>query len=304
MSNEVVFEGILPALITPFTADASEVDHAALTALVEGLLDAGVSGLVPCGSTGEFVSLTGAERRAVVETTIEAAAGRVPVLPHTGALSTAETVALSVHAEAAGAAAVMVVPPFYEQLTERELLAHFAAVAEAVTVPLMYYNLPGATGVELSFAQLQELQRTARVQTLKDTSGDAVAAMELIQRDAEGPTLLNGMDSLTFSALAAGAPAAIWGAANFLPREAVELHRLLAVERDLDGGRELWRRIYPVCAFLESGSYTAAVKEACGLVGLATGGLRRPLLPLEPERRARLAELLSAAGLELAGAGR
>lgn len=304
MSNQVVFEGILPALITPLSPDAEAVDHAALTAVVEDLIAAGVSGLVPCGSTGEFVTLTGEERRAVVETVIAAAADRVPVVPHTGALSTAETVALSAHAEAAGADAVMIVPPFYERLTERELLAHYAAVAAAVTVPLMYYNLPGATGVELTFEQFQELRRTARVETLKDTSGDAVAGMELIQRDAEGPTLLNGMDSLTFSSLAAGARAAIWGAANFLPREAVELHRLLATENDLVGARELWKRIYPICAFLESHSYTAAVKEACDLVGLSIGPLRRPLLALEPEERAELAGLLSTAGVGPVGAGR
>lgn len=303
MSNQVVFEGILPALVTPLSPDAEAVDHDALAEVVEGLIAAGVSGLVPCGSTGEFVTLTGEERRAVIETVI-AAAGRVPVVPHTGALSTAETVALSTHAEAAGAAAVMIVPPFYERLTERELLAHYAAVAEAVTVPLMYYNLPGATGVELTFDQLQELRRTARVETLKDTSGDAVAGMELIQRDGEGPTLLNGMDSLTFSSLAAGARAAIWGAANFLPREAVELHRLLVTESDLAGARELWRRIYPICAFLESHSYTAAVKEACDLVGLPIGPLRRPLLPLGPEERAELAGLLAAAGVGPVGAGR
>lgn len=304
MSNQVVFEGILPALITPLSPDAEAVDHAALTEVVEDLIAAGVSGLVPCGSTGEFVTLTGEERRAVVETVIAAAADRVPVVPHTGALSTAETVALSAHAEAAGADAVMIVPPFYERLTERELLAHYAAVAAAVTVPLMYYNLPGATGVELTFEQFQELRRTARVETLKDTSGDAVAGMELIQRDAEGPTLLNGMDSLTFSSLAAGARAAIWGAANFLPREAVELHRLLATENDLVGARELWKRIYPICAFLESHSYTAAVKEACDLVGLSIGPLRRPLLALEPEERAELAGLLSTAGVGPVGAGR
>lgn len=304
MSSEVTFEGILPALITPFTADANQVDHAALADVVENLIAAGVHGLVPCGSTGEFVTLSGQERRAVVETVVTAAAGRVPVVPHTGALSTAETVALSVHAEAVGAAAVMIVPPFYEQLTERELLAHYAAVAEAVTVPLMYYNLPGATGVELTFEQFQELRRTARVETLKDTSGNAVAGMELIQRDADGPTLLNGMDSLTFSALAAGARAAIWGAANFIPREAVELHRLLAIEADLEGARELWRRIYPICAFLEAGSYTAAVKEACDLIGLPAGPLRRPLLALEPEQRAALAALLETAGVGPVGAGR
>lgn len=304
MSNEVVFEGILPALITPFTADASEVDHEGLAHVVDALVAAGVNGLTPCGSTGEFVTLTNSERRAVVETTIEAAAGRVPVVPHTGALSTAETVELSLHAEAAGAAAVMIVPPFYEQLTEGELLAHFAAVAEAVKVPLVYYNLPGATGVDLTFEQFQQLQETARVQTLKDTSGDAVKGMELIQRDAEGPTLLNGMDTLTFSSFAAGAAAAIWGAANFMPRQAVELHRLLAVDNDLVAARELWARIYPICRFLELGSYTAAVKEACDIVGLPTGGLRRPLLPLSATARADLSGLLTAAGVEPVGLGR
>jgi len=304
LSKQVAFEGILPALITPLTADAGAVDYAALTTIVEDLIAAGVHGLVPCGSTGEFVTLSHDERRAVVETVTGAAADRVPVVVHTGALSTAETVEFSIHAEAAGAAAVMVVPPFYEQLSERELLAHFAAVADAVSVPLMYYNLPGATGVELTFEQFQELQRVARVETLKDTSGNAVAGMELIQRDDEGPTLLNGMDSLTFSSFAAGARAAIWGAANFLPREAVELHRLLAVENDLVGARELWKRIYPICAFLESHSYTVAVKEACDLVGLPTGTLRRPLLPLEPAERAELAGLLEKAGVGPVGAGR
>ena len=136
---------------------------------------------MPGGSTGEFTTLTNAERRQVIEVTVEAAAGRVPVVAGTGALSTRETVELSVHAERAGATAVMVVPPFYDALSWRELLAHYTAVADAISIPIMYYNLPSASGVKLDTDQLRELRRVARVTSLKDTGGDAVAATELIQ---------------------------------------------------------------------------------------------------------------------------
>jgi dihydrodipicolinate synthase/N-acetylneuraminate lyase len=192
------FHGVLPALITPFTADGGALHTDALAANVERLIGAGVGGLVPGGSTGEFTTLSHAERRQLVEATVEAAAGRVPVVAGTGALSTAETVALSVHAERAGAAAVMIVPPFYEALAWRELLAHYSAVAQAIEIPIMYYNLPSASGVTLTAEQLRALPVTS----LKDTGGDATAATELIQTD--GPTLLNGWDTLTFAALAAG----------------------------------------------------------------------------------------------------
>src|SRR5687767_5285270 len=197
------FHGVLPALITPFTGDGEAIDSQALAALVDRLVGAGVGGLVPGGSTGEFTTLTNAERRELVEVTVEAAGGRVPVVAGTGALSTRETVELSVHAEQAGAAAVMIVPPFYDALSWRELLAHYTAVADAIDIPIMYYNLPSASGVKLTAAQLRELPVTC----LKDTGGDAVAATELIQTD--GPTLLNGWDTLTFAALAAGVRAVV-----------------------------------------------------------------------------------------------
>src|ERR671921_1442609 len=175
------FHGVLPALITPFTEDGAAIDTQALAANVERLIGAGVGGLVPGGSTGEFTTLTNAERRELIELTVDAAAGRVPVVAGTGALSTRETVELSVHAESAGAAAVMIVPPFYEALSWRELLAHYTAVADAIEIPIMYYNLPSASGVTLTADQLRELGERARVTSLKDTGGDATAATELIQ---------------------------------------------------------------------------------------------------------------------------
>jgi dihydrodipicolinate synthase/N-acetylneuraminate lyase len=290
------FHGVLPALITPFTPDGDAIDTAALAANVDRLIAAGVGGLVPGGSTGEFTTLTPAERRELVEATVAAAAGRVPVVAGTGALTTRETVELSRHAERAGAAAVMVVPPFYEALPWRELRAHYTAVADAIGIPIMYYNLPSASGVTLTAEQLRELP----VACLKDTGGDAVAATELIQTG--GPTLLNGWDTLTFSALAAGVRAVVWGAASILPEQCVELHRLLIDDIDLPAARELWARLWPLCRFLESQSYSAAVKAACGLVGDTTGPVRAPLLPLGDAAAAELAGLVERAALAGAAA--
>ena len=283
------FHGVLPALITPFTADGAALDADALGANVERLIGAGVGGLVPGGSTGEFTTLAHAERRALAEATVEAAAGRVPVVAGTGALSTAETVELSVHAERSGAAAVMVVPPFYDPLPWRELQAHYAAVAGAISIPIMYYNLPSATGITLTAEQLRALP----VASLKDTGGDAIAATELIQTG--GPTLLNGYDTLTFAALAAGVRAVVWGVASILPEQCVELHRLLIDDIDLPAARELWGRLWPVCAFLEAHSYPAAVKAACAFVGDSTGPTRAPLLPLDGAAAAELGRLVELA---------
>lgn len=294
------FHGVLPALITPFTEDGGAIDTDALAAIVDRVIAAGVAGVVPGGSTGEFTTLTHDERRQLIEATCEAAAGRVPVVAGTGALSTRETVELSVHAEAAGATAVMIVPPFYEALPWRELLTHYTAVADAVDIPIMYYNLPSASGVRLTSAQFRELQQ-AGVNSLKDTGGDAVAATELIQ--ADGPTLLNGWDTLTFAALAAGVRAVVWGTASIIPEQCVKLHRLLIDDLDLAAARELWARLWPLCHFLESQSYSSAVKTACRLVGDTTGPVRPPLLPLDEDATSELGVLLERATLAELGSG-
>jgi len=280
------FHGVLPALITPFTEDGGAIDTDALGAFVERLIGAGAGGLVPGGSTGEFTTLTNAERRQLTEATVEAAAGRVPVVAGTGALSTRETVELSVHAEQAGAAAVMIIPPFYDPPSWRELKAHYDAVAGAISLPIMYYNLPAVSGVTLTAEQLRELP----VACLKDTGGDASAAAELIQTG--GPTLLNGYDTHTFNALAAGVEAVVWGVASIIPEQCVELHRLLIDAIDLPAARELWARIWPLCHFLEGISYSAGVKTGVRLAGDTTGPVRAPLLELEDDALSRLAALV------------
>ena len=261
------FHGVLPALITPFTNDGSAIDTDALGAIVERLIAAGAGGLVPGGSTGEFTTLSHAERRQLTEATVEAAAGRVPVVAGTGALSTAETVELSVHAQQAGAAAVMVVPPFYDALSWRELLAHYNAVADAIEIPIMYYNLPSATGVKLSLEQFRELP----VSCLKDTGGDAVAATELIQND--GPTLLNGWDTLTFAALAAGVRAVVWALPRSSPSSASSSPAADRRHRPARSPRAVGTAVAAV-PVPRSTSYSAAVKTACAIVGDITGPVR------------------------------
>ena len=148
--------GILVALVTPFAEDGS-IDDAGITDHVNRMVAAGIHGLVPLGTTGEFTTMTTAERERVCEAVIQAAGGRIPVVPHTGAQSTAETISLSRHAQTSGAAGVMIVPPYYDPLRLHELRAHLTAVGEAIDIPIVYYNVPGATGLRLTPEELASL---------------------------------------------------------------------------------------------------------------------------------------------------
>jgi dihydrodipicolinate synthase/N-acetylneuraminate lyase len=290
------FTGILAAVVTPLTADGNAIDEPGVTRQVEHIIGGGIHGLVPGGSTGEFTTVTADERKRGIELYLEAAAGRVPVVAGTGALSTAETIELSAHAAKAGASAVMVVPPFYEPLSFEELLGHYSAVVDAVDVPVMYYHLPSATGVRLTPEQFAELGRIG-VSSFKDTGGDLPVLTSVQFDHADVITALNGWDTLTFAAFAGGAKAGVWGTASVIPRLCAELYDALAVRSDLEVGRALWARIFPICRFLESHNYSAAIKAGLELIGVSAGPPRRPVLPLAARYREELRELLTAAGV-------
>jgi dihydrodipicolinate synthase/N-acetylneuraminate lyase len=291
----VTFEGILPAMVTPMDSTGA-LDEAALTKLTDRLIRAGSGGLIPCGSTGEFTSLSLAERRRVTEVVVKAAAGRVPVAPHTGALTAREAIELSTHAQEAGASAVMLIAPFYEPLQFADIKEYYRAVAAAIDIPIIIYNLPGATNVCLDGEQLKELATIDGVDSVKDSSANAVLLTELLQRYSKYINVMNGWDSLTFYGLVAGARASVWGAANFIPGLAVELFESIYRRQNLDEARDVWSRIWPICKFLETaGSYVAAVKAGCELIGEPAGDPRDPILPLEATKKAELAGLLRAA---------
>lgn len=289
----VDFEGILPAMVTPFLEGEGTVDEPALARLTDRLIKAGSGGLIPCGSTGEFPALSLAERRRVTEVVVEAAAGRVPVAPHTGTLSTRDTIELSQHAEAAGSSGVMIIPPFYEPLPWPVVVKYYETIASSIGIPIIVYNLPGATGMRPTGEQIAELAAIEGVDWIKDSSADAVSLTELIQRYGDRIGVMNGWDTLTLYGLLAGTRASVWGAANFIPELCVELFDAAARRRDLDAACEVWSRIWPICNFLEtSGSYVAAVKAGCELIGEPAGPPRAPILPLDPAARARLGQLL------------
>lgn len=290
--------GIMVALITPFTDDKTAIDGPRLQSHIEHLIKAGTHGLVPGGSTGEFTTMSLVERKQLTELCVQYAAGRVPVVAGIGSTSTSEAVELAQHAADAGAAALMVVPPFYDPVNLEQLKELLAEIHDAShKLPIVYYNIPSASGLTLSPAEIASLSQVG-VKYLKDTSGNAPAFTELVFGLSDQITAFNGWDTLTFYGLAAGTPGAIWGAANLIPELAVELWNAVAIKGDIQRGRELWKKAWPVCKFLESYNYASAVKTGVELTGQTTGGLRKPFKLLEGKERAELKQLLENAGVK------
>jgi dihydrodipicolinate synthase/N-acetylneuraminate lyase len=298
----VQLRGILAAVTTPFTADGSAIDEPVIKSQVERLVAAGIHGLVPTGTTGEFTSLTPEEYRRVVELYVQAAAGRVPIIAGVGALSTKDAVELARDFEQRGADAIMVVPPFYDPLDFPTLKAFLTAVSDAITVPIVYYNVPGATGIRLTAAEIAELGDIERVDYLKDTSGDAVALADLLASRGDRIKAFNGWDTLTFFGIASGAEASVWGAAGIVPELAVELWEALAERGDLVHGRELWRHLWAISDFLESVNYVAGVKAGLDLIGHSAGPARLPIQPLSAQQKERFAGILRDAGVKVVAA--
>jgi 4-hydroxy-tetrahydrodipicolinate synthase len=284
--------GVLTALVTPFTPDG-QVDTATLRRVVDYSIDGGVAGVVACGSTGEFTALTTDERRLVVETVVEHVAGRVPVVAQTGALTAAEAIALSQHARDVGASVVMLVSPYYEPLSMDETLHYLRTVAGSVDIPVMLYNLPAATGVNLDPDTVGWLARELEnIQYVKDTSADMSQVGKLIRYHGDVISTIVGWDALALAALADGAAGVMCGTANVIAAELVAVHRAVAAN-DLARARAEWARIYPLVDTMLSTNFVPAVKAAANARGLKVGEPREPLLPLDGEAAAKIDALVA-----------
>ncbi|QIZ37800.1 dihydrodipicolinate synthase family protein [Saccharopolyspora sp. ASAGF58] len=288
--------GVLAAVSTPFGEDGA-VDEKTLRDHVDYLIANGVHGLVPCGSTGEFAALTSDERKRVAEVVIEQAAGRVAVVPHTGSTRTAEAVALTQHAERHGADAVLVVQPFYEAPTRTEVIEYFATIGSETSLPLVAYNLPSVTGMNLDANFYEDLlECTSSVQYIKDTSGDLDQVYELLFRFEGRIGILVGWDTIVLPAFAAGATGSIWGAPNFMPRECVDLFELTRAGKH-DEAQKLWRQVWFVQQFLGAEGYAVSTKAAAELRGRSLGAPRAPYSRLPEDKLKQLRGLLDEAGL-------
>ncbi|WP_159587146.1 4-hydroxy-tetrahydrodipicolinate synthase [Chelativorans xinjiangense] len=288
------FRGSYTVMVTPFDSEG-RVDEAALRRFVDAQIEGGVHGLIPLGSTGEFLSLTRDERRMVAATVVEQAAGRVPVLVGTAAEWTDEAVALSREAEELGADGVMVVPPYYSSPTEDELFRHYQRIAEAIAVPMMVYNNPNTANVDLKAAFVARLSGIDNVSYIKESSGSVPRVTEILRLCEERMTVFAGYHP--WESYLAGAQGYVSVFSNIAPGLSAELFRLTVDEGDAKAGLALYRKVLPLLEALAGDLYVSATKAALGLTGMPVGEPRPPRLPLPESRVAPLAAVLADLGL-------
>ena len=295
-SAGVRLQGVMSAMCTPFSSGGAALDEPVLRDLVDVGIDAGLGGLVPGGSTGEFTSLTRPERERLLEVVVDQAAGRVPVVAHAGATTTAEAVELARHGEAAGAAAILAVHPYYTPLSLGEVRGFYEDVAGAVALPIIVYNIPPFTGMNLPPDFLGILAREVDgVAYVKDTSGDIAQVQALMGDHDDALSVLNGWDAIGLPVLALGATAMILGSAGVMPRQWVELFGHVEAGR-MEEARALWGRIWPVTRFLLAERVPGSVKAGSALAGLPVGEPRAPHRPLAPDKVDELRGLMATAG--------
>lgn len=284
-----IFKGIATALVTPMHLDGS-IDFEAYGRLIDWQIDSGVAGLVACGTTGESATMTEDEHKEVIRFTVERAAGRVPVIAGTGSNCTAKAVAMTKYACSVGADACLLVTPYYNKATQAGLVAHYTAIADASTKPVILYNVPSRTGCNLLPATCAALAAHPMVAAVKEASGN-ISQIVALAAQAPSLTIYSGNDDQIVPILAMGGAGCISVLSNVLPGKATELcARFFA--GDVAGAAELQCRLLPLVNLLFCEVNPIPANAALAAMGYGAGGVRLPLTPLEDgHRQALLAEL-------------
>lgn len=295
-NGNVVLEGSFVALVTPFKSDGS-IDYDRIADLIEFHISSGTNGIVPCGCTGEAATLNHDEHNSITNFVIEKVAGRALVVPGTGSNSTREAISLTAHAKSAGADAVLLISPYYNKPTQAGLVAHYKAIASAVDIPLMLYNVPSRTGGPGIMPEtVAELAQVPNVIAIKEAGGSVDRVSSI--RSLCDITVLSGDDSLTVPMMAVGARGVVSVAANVVPAQVAQM-----VRAHLDGDVALAeQRHYELLdmfktLFVETNPIPA--KYALSIMGKIDNELRLPLLPLSESCRATVRATLEGCGVEL-----
>ena len=288
----IEWQGVFPAVTTPFREDLS-VDHAFLAQHVGRFLRAGCRGIVPLGSLGEGATLDAGEKRRILETCVEAAAGRAPVVAGIAALGTAEAVALARDAEARGCAGLMVLPPYVYRGDWRETRAHFGAVLAATKLPCMLYNNPVAYGTDVLPEQIVELAEAPNLAAVKESSTDVRRVTAIRAALGDRLAVFMGVDDLIVEGIAAGAVGWIAGLVNALPEESVRLFDLAAAGRGPDA-RALYQWFLPLLRLDTVPKFVQLIKLAQEEAGLGSERVRPPRLPLSGRERDEALALIRA----------
>jgi len=283
--------GTWTALITPFRD--GEIDEAALRGLVEYNIAGGVSGLVACGTTAETPTLTTVEADRVIEIVINQAAGRVPVMVGTGTNDTRTTLERTRHAQAVGAAAALIVMPYYNRPTQEGLYQHIRHVATNCDLPIVLYNVPGRTGSDIHAATVARLATMPNVIGIKEATGDVDRASEIIRSSGNDFAVLSGDDSLTLPIMSVGGKGVISVASNVIPA-AISALTTAALAGDLLRARTIHHEVLELCGAMFVETNPVPVKAAAAMLGLIAPEVRLPLVPLQPASCDRLVAALRA----------
>ena len=289
-----MFRGSLPALITPFAN--GHVDEPAFQRFVNWQIEQGSHGVVPCGTTGESPTLSHDEHMRVVELCIEAASGRVPVVAGTGSNSTAEAIALTKHAKKAGADAALIVTPYYNKPTQEGLYQHYKAIHDAVEIPILIYNIPGRSIVDMSVETMARLAQLPNIVGVKDATNDLTRPVKTRAASGGDFTQLSGEDGTMLAFLAQGGSGCISVTANVAPRQCADLHE--AWQRgDVATASRINDRLMPLHQALFVETSPAPVKFAASLLGLCENRVRLPMVCVRPETEAAVRDAMIHAGL-------
>ncbi|MBM3220289.1 MAG: 4-hydroxy-tetrahydrodipicolinate synthase [Candidatus Rokubacteria bacterium] len=292
---KATFQGSIVAMVTPFRN--GKIDEPKVKELVELHASHGTDAIVPCGTTGESPTLSHDEHHHMVELTIAAAAGRIPIIAGTGSNSTAEAIALTKHAERAGAKGALVVNPYYNKPTQEGLYRHFRAVAEATSLPVIVYNIQGRTAVNIETPTMERLARDcANIVGVKEASGSLDQMSQVILACGPDFRVLSGDDNVTLPLLAIGGRGVISVIANIVPRETSEMVHA-ALDGDWKRARDQHYKLFPLAraAFLETNPIP--IKEAMAMAGMIEPEFRLPMCRMGDANREKLRAILTSYGL-------
>ena len=288
-----MFTGSLTAIVTPFRN--GRVDEAAFKNLIEFQIANGTNGIVPCGTTGESATLSYEEHYRVIELAIQSAAGRMPVIAGTGSNSTAETIALTKHAEKAGAEAALLITPYYNKPTQQGLFEHYRAVASEVGLPILLYNVPGRTSVNMLPETVARLSEIKNIVGIKEATGNLQQVSDVLEYSKKGFIVLSGDDFTTLPLLAIGGHGVISVTSNVVPGMVSDMIKAFEAGK-LDEAKRLHFRLQPLhrAMFLETNPIP--VKTALAMKGMIDGEMRLPLTAMTEANRATLSSALKELG--------
>ncbi len=288
-------KGIFTALVTPFI-DYS-IDEESLKRLIAFQLDSGIDGIVPCGTTGEAATLSYEEHARVIELTMQYVNGRVPVIAGTGSNSTAETVELTESARKLGADACLLTTPYYNKPTQEGLYRHYKKVAEEVDLPIVLYNIPGRTGINMTPETIARIAEIPNVVAIKEASGSLVQVADIFRLTKGSFTILSGDDNLFLPMMSVGAVGVISVLSNIMPKELQELYRVFLGAKDVEKARDINVRLLPIMQAMFVETNPIPVKEALYHMGMIEKEFRLPLCPLSESNNKFLKGVLKEYGL-------